>query len=50
MYDCIHHYGLAVYTTKMNDTLTVLIIEDDTNIRDMYSDAFTGAGLTVYKL
>lgn len=28
---------------------TVLIIEDDTNIRDMYGDALSGAGLTVYK-
>jgi CheY-like chemotaxis protein len=27
---------------------TVLVIEDDKNIRDMYTDAFTGVGLTVY--
>ncbi len=27
---------------------TVLIIEDDKNIRDMYTDAFAGVGLTVY--
>lgn len=33
----------------MNSSQTVLIIEDDTNIRDMYTDAFEGAGFTVYK-
>ncbi len=33
----------------MDDTQTVLIIEDDRNIRDMYTDALSGAGFTVYK-
>lgn len=33
----------------MDAKQTVLIIEDDTNIRDMYGDALSGAGLTVYK-
>lgn len=33
----------------MDSTETVLIIEDDTNIRDMYGDALSAAGLTVYK-
>jgi DNA-binding response OmpR family regulator len=32
----------------MSDAQTVLIIEDDTNIRDMYTDAFNGVGLTVF--
>lgn len=33
----------------MKDELTVLVIEDDKNIRDMYDDAFSHAGLTVFK-
>ena len=33
----------------MDGKETVLIIEDDTNIRDMYGDALSGAGLTVLK-
>jgi CheY-like chemotaxis protein len=33
----------------MKDELSVLIIEDDKNIRDMYDDAFSDVGLTVYK-
>ncbi len=33
----------------MDDTQSVLIIEDDKNIRDMYTDALLGAHFTVYK-
>lgn len=35
--------------SRLKDELTVLVVEDDKNIRDMYDDAFSRAGLTVFK-